>query len=418
MALATFLSFALLSVFAPALAAGKVPLSFTPADAVSNGDGSVIYLSDFSGKKVYSLNTNTNQLKSISFSRSPDSMFYKDGKLYVSLCDKEHSSYWLKEDQKGAFAIVDCASFAVTAQHSIDIDPGDIVVSNNNTVYIASGSGQWTYFCAYRQNGTSISKTRIRQASNIVYNPILNKVYTITTDSSPRDISAYILQSDGGVSSYYDSRYHGDYPMGKNMRLSPDGTKILNDSGNIFTCSSTNSRDNDILYASSINRSWLALSFSKDGSKFYIALSNRQIYTYNYSTLSEETAKYESEGHAKYLFTKGNSLIVVSREASNSGSFFVETVSLTGSNTSSNPGSNNSGSDNPVTNSLGSDNPGSVNPDPDNPDSSDPDAKDPDNQDNQENPEPSEPELKKDNLLKKIIRMFVETLNKLSPFKK
>ena len=111
----------------------------------------------------------------------------------------------------------------------------------------------------------------------------------------------------------------GMVPSGKDLL-------IADSSGNVFSCSS--SKDTDMRFRTSLNRSWKALAFSENGSKFYIALSNRQIYTYNSSTFQEETAKYESLGYPQFLFVKGNTLIAVSREASDKGTFFVETVKI------------------------------------------------------------------------------------------
>ena len=307
-------------------AENRLALSFSPADAVFNDDASIVYLSDKTEKKIYSINTRTFEQKSISFDMMPESLFYKDGKLYVSLCTQMHSSYWWDADQNGAFAIIDCATFIKTVQYPIKIDPYDIVVSNDNNIYIASGSGQWTYIYGFRPNGTVLTTGFIRQASTLEYNPVSNILYTITSDSSPRNMTAFPLDSTGVIIESYGWPYHGDYSMGTTFHISHDGAFILNSSGNVFTCSAAKS--NDMRFKISLNKAWTALAFNEAGTKFYTALNNsKQIYAYNYGSF-EGTATYETQGYPQYIAVKGDTLTAVSRETLSGSVCFIETIDL------------------------------------------------------------------------------------------
>lgn len=326
-ALTACICFALLLPLATAQAAehSTTALSFRPADVVSNADNSVIYLSDKTGKKIYSLNTVTFEQKTLSFDLMPESMYFKDGNLYVSLCTQAHSSYWWTEDQYGAVAVVDCTTFTKTAQYTINIDPYDIVVSTDNNIYVASGSGQWTNIIALNTSGTLLSQKSIRQASTIAYNPVLNRVYSITSDSSPRNMTAFSLNNTGAFADTYGWRYHGDYSMGTTFQVAPDGMHILNSSGNIFTCSADSA--DDMKFKTSLNRSWVALAFNEDGTKFYTALNNGQIYAYDYAAFAG-TATYMAQGYPQYMFAKDNALIAVSKATPDGGQYFVETIDL------------------------------------------------------------------------------------------
>ena len=308
-------------------------LSFTPADAVANADGSVIYLSDKDGKKVYSVDTQTFEQKSLSFDMMPESMYFKDGKLYVSLCTQEHSYNWEEEDQSGAFAIIDCATFTKTVQHNINIDPYDIVVSNDNIIYISSGSGQWTVINGFDLDGNTLATGQIRNMSTIKYNPALNRIYSITSDVSPRNMSAFIIKADGSFDdsggnfgTSYDWPYRGDYSMGTAFRISPDGAYIFNSSGNVFTCNANQA--DDMKFKISLNKDWTDIAFSDDGTKFYTALNNKQIYAYDYSSF-EGTATYVTLGYPQYIDVRGNILTAISKETSNGSTFFIETIDLT-----------------------------------------------------------------------------------------
>ncbi len=331
--LAVCICLTLFTISLPASAAeGGGVLSFLPADVVFNGDGSVIYLSDRTSKKVYSIDTQTFEQKSVSFDLMPESMYYKDGKLYVSLCEQTHSSYWWEEDQSGAFAIIDCEAFTKTAQHNIKMDPYDIVVSKGNVIYITSGSGQWTDIYGFDQDGKIVATGQTRQMSTIKYNPVLNRIYSITSDSSPRNMSAFVLEDNnsfedrgGNMGTSYGWPYHGDYSMGTVFQVSPDGAYIFNSSGNVFTCAADRSKD--MRFYISLNKGWTDIAFNEDGTKFYTALNNKQIYAYNYDGF-EGTATYETKGYPQYIFVKDNTLISVSKETLNGSVYFIETIDL------------------------------------------------------------------------------------------
>ena len=324
--LAVCACFALLISTPSAHAEGSgVSLSFAPADAVLNDDGSVIYLSDKPAKKVYSIDTETFEQKSISFDLMPESLYYNEGKLYVSLCTRAHSSYWQDEYQSGAFAIIDCITFTKTAQYAINVDPYDIVVSNDGNIYITSGSGQWTDIYGFKPDGTTLTAGSIRQASTVKYNPVINTLYTITSDVSPRNMTAFSLDDSGVIIDSYGWPYHGDYAMGTAFRISPDGAYIFNSSGNIFTCNAD--RSNNMRFHISLNGGWTALAFNDSGTEFYTALNNKQIYAYKYSSF-EGIASYEAQGYPQYLFAKDNTLIAISTETFGGNTYFIETIDL------------------------------------------------------------------------------------------
>lgn len=325
--MALCICFTLFAIFPSAQAVEKsTALSFSPTAAVLNSGTSTLYLSDKEAKKVYSINTETYEQKSITFDLMPESLFYKDGKLYVSLCTKPHDYYWWTEDQSGAFAIIDCATFTKAVQYNINVDPYDIVVSKDNTVYIASGSGQWTNIYGFDQNGKTIATASIRNRSTIEYNPVLNKIYSITSDSSPRNMSVYTLKANGTFEASYEWPYHGDYSMGTTFHFSPDGAYILNNSGNVFTCS--NDQSKDMKFKISLNKGWTDLAFNEDGTKFYTSIDNgKQIYAYNYSTF-EGTATYETQGYPKYIYVNGDTLTAISTESFGGNTYFIEKIDL------------------------------------------------------------------------------------------
>ena len=309
-------------------------LSFTPADTLFNNDGSEVYMSDHEAKKVYCISTDTYEQKSISFDIGPESMFYKNGKLYVSLCVKRHgdnvNEQW-EDDQSGAFAIIDCATFSVIAQYSIEFDPYSIVVSNNDTVYIGSGSRKWMELHSYNQDGTLFEKiTSYDPLVNFGYNPQLNRIYGIDSFNTPRTIHAVYLNSYGEILEVYSGENKppnfGISTKEKNFLITPDGTRILNGSGNVYDCSTIRADDMRLLKPS-LDHYWTAIAFNEEGTEFYTALDNKSIYTYDYDTFVR-TASIKAQGYPQYLYAKEDILIAVSTVTQGGSEFIIEEVGL------------------------------------------------------------------------------------------
>ncbi|MCL1808142.1 MAG: S8 family serine peptidase [Clostridiales bacterium] len=319
------------AVFEPVADMGKsMELQFAPVAVAANDDKSVVYLSDKDGKKVYSINTETFEQESISFSLMPESMYYKDGKLYVSLCERQHSYYWWAADQIGAYAIVDCESFTVDAQHDIDIDPYSIVVSNDDIVYISSGSGQGTYICGYDKNGDVVAKGQIRNMSPIKYNSSLNKIYAINTDLSPRGMSAYVIQDDGTFydnggngGTYFRWPYHGTFSSAANFAITPDDKYIFNGAGYVIECKAAQTED--MIKIRDLDRSYVDVAFDLPGNSFYISMTNKNIHSFNYDTFKQQKSYSAISGVPERIFLTDSDIIAITKESSNK--YFIEQIS-------------------------------------------------------------------------------------------
>ncbi len=269
---------------APTSYEAKDTLTFKASQSVMNPTQPIIYFLDSFNKRLVAYNLDTKETNYTTFSYVPEQLTFSNDKIYVTLLKGQHSSYLWDEDQIGAYAVVSADDFTDVTVYDIAIDPFDIAVDNDGYVYIPSGSGQWTNMNIYDIDGALVKQVGgIRQESYINYNPLLNKIYLITTDSSPRDIETYAYDSVTNSISGYDSIYHGDYSMNKFYSISPDGRYIFNGAGTVFTCD--NLRATDINYVTNLNNQFTSIAYNIDANEFYI-LSGNTIYIYNYDTLS------------------------------------------------------------------------------------------------------------------------------------
>lgn len=297
-------------VFATTYYNHHIKLDFNVTDTVEHPDQPIIYITDKENMKLYAVNYDTEEISSISFELPPESLTYYNGEIYVSLLKGEHSSNWSELEQEGAIAIIDSETLEMKNMFDISIDPYDIVVDKNGYIYVSSGSGQWTYMKSYSRQTLSEVETLdlFRQQSYLHLHPIMNKLYTIDTDTSPRDIEVYGISNGLFVDPSYDSPYHGDYKMNTNMKISSDGKYIFNGAGTVFH--STDRKYDDMKYVYSLNSSFEDIDFELESNKFYTT-SNKEVRVYNYENFNQ-TAMYNTDGNTKGLFNSTDKLIVMS----------------------------------------------------------------------------------------------------------
>jgi hypothetical protein len=300
-------------VFATTFYNAHIDLGIVITDMVRHPSNPILYITDKLNKKLYRVNYLTGTKDSISFDLAPESLTYSNGKVYVSLLKGEHSSYTDVLQQKGAIAVVDANTFTHLSTHDIAIDPFDIAVDRSGYLYITSGSGQWTKIKSYALSTfAEVAASNIRQASFIQMHPVLNKLYTINTDVSPRDLSTFNVTNGQYVEPTYpggyDSPYHGDYPMYTNFTISPDGAYIFNGSGNVFMA--TSNKYDDMKYVYGLGQSYADIAFDLLNNRFYTA-KNGAVQVYNYLNF-KQTDLYHLDGTAKYLFNDTDKLVTIS----------------------------------------------------------------------------------------------------------
>ncbi|KQX60818.1 S-layer homology domain-containing protein [Paenibacillus sp. Root444D2] len=297
-----------------------IALDFEITDTLKHPSEPILYITDKTDKKLYRVNYETGDKASIAFDLAPESLTYAGDKIYVSLLKAEHSSYTYISQQQGAIAVVNAANFTLEGTHDIAIDPFDVAVVSGY-LYVSSGSGQWTKIKSYNLNTfAEVGSGDIRQASYIQTHPLWNKLYTITTETSPRDLSAYNVTNGQYVEpSGYDSPYHGDYAMSTNFTISPDGAYIFNGSGNVFMA--TSNKYDDMKYVYGLGQAYDGIAFDQSNKNFYTA-KNNAVQVYDYSNFNK-SGLYHLDGTAKNVFNGTDRLIVVSALA---GKNIVEIV--------------------------------------------------------------------------------------------
>ena len=294
-------------------------IDFVPNDIAIDPDRLVAYMTE--GKKLYRLDLATGDMTDISFQYVAESIALANGNVYVALLHRAHTYYLgYGNNGSGTIAVIDTETFTLTSSFDIGLDPYDIEVDNNGIAYIGPGSNQWSIAASYNTvTGKQLSSIdNVSYLSLWDYNEQYNKLYSISTTSSPRDIDAYEI-INGKIINSYDSPYHGDYSMEKYMRISPDGRYIFNGSGNIFTCSPTKS--GDMIFDEKIH-SFSSICFDLDNNNFYVAEGNLLL-TYEYNTLDVENV-FTSKDEFVEIFWSSNELVFFQMNSKNQYFFTFE----------------------------------------------------------------------------------------------
>ncbi|HEX3031831.1 MAG TPA: trypsin-like peptidase domain-containing protein, partial [Bacillota bacterium] len=279
-----------------------IPLSFEVTDVVYDTTKPIIYISDKGNQKVYALNYLTGQTKELFFSLPPESMDLMNNKLYVSLLRAPHNYTTWTENQKGTVAVINTDDFTLYKQFNISLDPYDIVAGRDGLVYISSGSGQWTDIRSFDpETGNQVGRMGIRQQSSLALHPLLDRIYAVDSDSSPRDMKMFTIEN-GQFLSAVDSPYHGDYGMAPYIRISPDGKYIFNGAGTVFYPTQT--------YVESLSEGFKDIAFNLPANEFYTSGTNGSINVYDYTTLKKKRT-YFIQGTANNIFFAEQKLVAI-----------------------------------------------------------------------------------------------------------
>lgn len=196
-------------------------------DAVLHPGKSKIYITDAENKKLYEIDLKIKTTKFVTFQLVPESLFLHGNELYVALLKNKHS-YYDETADNGSIAIIDTGSFKLIEQFDINIDPYDILVGKDGYLYVTSGSNQWTDIKSYSlQSKQEVSSSHIRMQSPAELHPVFNRIYTISTDSSPRDYEAFDIDDGNFKAAGYDSPYHGDYTLNAVLKYLLTGSTCL-----------------------------------------------------------------------------------------------------------------------------------------------------------------------------------------------
>jgi putative cell wall-binding protein len=290
-------------------------LNFTPTQVISDPDKPILYFTDLVGKKVHSINYETGEHKSLSFTLPPERLTLSKGELFVTLLKSGHQEFG-DSPEEASIAIIDASSLTLKEQFDVDIDPSDIVVDRQGYIYLFGGSHQWTYIKSYSRETKQVisSKSGIYMGSIGLLHPTMDKIYRLS------DNNMSTFSTNNG--NFYEWPYHYEYPSSGYFKISPDGKYIFNSAGTVFYA--TDDKSDDMTYVTSIKGEFKDIAFDTAANKFYTASSDNTINVYDYTDF-RLLGKYNTSNTIQNIFVQGNNVVTVTKDTL--GKYSINTMS-------------------------------------------------------------------------------------------
>lgn len=271
-----------------------------------------LYLADTNDNRVYVVDATSGETEwYYAFPELPETVYVSpDGsRLYVALLIQEHD--YFQNEPAGKIAVIDLESGLLINKFGINSDPWDLVATDAGEVYVVPGSGQWVELHQYDAETGSIllSSGSLRHRSQIILAPAQDEVFTVTTDSSPSDITRYYPLTIDGYSflADMDSPYHGDYRIWSNIWIEPSGNNILSEGGDLF------SRDG-LIYVQSVlpqNTQILDLAYDTTEDRAVYIDTTGSVASYDLPNYDNYQVISNGLNNPQFVFTQAGQVLVI-----------------------------------------------------------------------------------------------------------
>lgn len=263
-------------------------LRFVPMDTAMDQDRDAVYMTETGGYKLQRIDLSTGEKSEIYFPYKAERLTVKNGKIYVTLPHGKHDPFDFSGGS-GFIAVVDASTFTLDKMFYVQPDPYDVEADSAGRVYIASGSGQWSFISVYNsETGEQIcTNYNFYNRGLLDYNAEHNKLYAINETSTTSYITAYEI-TNGSITKCYESAYDSSHAMSNYMKISPDGKYIFNGSGNIFASAPT--WTGDMVYVGNIDLTFDSICFDLNKNEFYIE-NDHGMYICDYNTFKVKAAQ-------------------------------------------------------------------------------------------------------------------------------
>lgn len=258
-----------------------LPLRAAVADLFLSPDGKSLYALDLSEGAVYRIDPETLEVKAqveaaenaVTMCLTPDG-----DTLYVGGRDPD------PRKPSGRIQSISTSSMKAGSTFEVAFAVHDVEATDRGTI-AATGLGQWGGFAVIDARRRSISSNvhRIYGGSVLRLHPDQARAYTGDMGLSPADYHCVDLRKSGPQGhNTYDSPYHGDYPLGGNFEITPDGRYLIGCTGSVLRLAKAQSAD--LRYAGKIDRG-IAIGVAKGSNTFVVATQEGFLKIYDLAKL-------------------------------------------------------------------------------------------------------------------------------------
>ncbi|WP_322447391.1 hypothetical protein [Robertmurraya mangrovi] len=302
-------------------------LGFKPNDIAMDPNKPVLYMTSLNSNTIYAVNVKTGDIKSLGLPDRAERLELHHNKLYIT--QRRDASAFLENSPIGAIAEVDTTTFNIKKIIEVDTDPLDIAIDEKGYVYISPGHSNRTNVVSYNlENGYEVpvyngtGSSYMGTGKNIFYVPSLTKLYSINTESWPMYVEAYEVDS-GMIGQDYPAPYRREsYSLTPYVKISPDGSTLLN--GNGVALELTKYKSGDMLFKYRLGRGYKDFAFNMQDQLTYAVRKDMGIDVYQYNT-DIYLYTIRKDLRVQNIFYQNGNLIIVGMN--NSSNHYMKTFS-------------------------------------------------------------------------------------------
>ncbi len=273
-------------------------------------NGSMMYVADSSEKAIFAVDTVKMTETKVAFPDAPNSLYYYENELFVGF------------GNNGLIVVLDASTFAVKDKFFTGSVFIDMAIGNDGNIYIIekTGSPWWeTYARSYSMASKQmIGSLAVGYKGVLEKHPQNNSFYFIRQGVSPSDIHVFTY-NNGEITATYDSPYHGGYPLGKYVKISPDGRNLFTSGGSVFIPNDV--RAMDMQYRCKFT-SFSDLAFDLANNQMFTSNSTKNLDVYSYTTF-EKKGFIKTISPVVNMAVQNDSIIALSSE---NKAFYLENL--------------------------------------------------------------------------------------------
>lgn len=278
-------------------------LNFNIDDAAVYTNHPILFIIDKDKNRLYSVNYETKDIKSVELDHDPVALYYREGSIYLAFKIKTSEN-----TETGKIAILHPDTLAMEKEFNVDIKPYDLVVDKKGFIYITEDNYQTDRHAVldgYDQFGFRLSRNLIYSDSYAVINDINNKIYD-TYDTYYR-IQSYKF-SDGIINGQVRSRYE-KRDLGT-LKVSPDGQYLFIGNGNILLSTKDTEMYSDLIYLNTLPLPFTDIEFGTNRQNEIYAADKTKIIAYSYGDYKIK-GLYLVQGKINHLYYNLDQLVVL-----------------------------------------------------------------------------------------------------------
>lgn len=284
---------------------GAVIPAFTPDKVLSDGAGTVFILSKANNRVYRWSQSKGDYISPLVIGQKTELTITAPTIMEYSA---EHKRLYFGYTS-GLITYIDVAGDSVESRFAAVATGVGGIASAGKYILVQDSSGAWSTHYIFDSSGISIqSKDWNYYSGSYAWNAAQSRIYFFRDSQSPNNLMYETIdQASGKITSDGETPYHGSYSIRGPIRVSPNGTRIVLGSGDLYGTA-------DLKVVKSIGSTHIDAQWLDSGFLYTLAENGIDTKVSTYDTSLNYLKALTFIGTPKALLKNGTSLIVVTQE--------------------------------------------------------------------------------------------------------